>query len=58
MVDKLVLFAKEVTRVSQVFGTQYISGGHACTEGVQGTWADLTMSLSVSFVFFHYLTRV
>lgn len=51
MVDKLVQFAKEVTRVSQVFGTQSVSGGHACAEGIHGTWADLTMSLNVSFVF-------
>ena len=57
MVDKLDHFAKEVTRVSQEFGTQYIFGGYVCMDGVEGTWADLTVNLKVSFfVFFHYLT--
>jgi hypothetical protein len=50
MVDKLVQFANEVNRVSQVFDTEYyISGGHASIEGVQGTWVDLIMNLNVSF---------
>jgi HAMP domain-containing protein len=49
MVDKLVQFAKEVTRVSHEFGTQCIFGGHACMDGVQGIWADLTINLNVSF---------
>ena len=52
MVDKLVQFAKEVTRVSesQEFGAQCTLGGHACMDGVQGTWADLTINLNVSFL--------
>lgn len=50
MVDKLDHFAKEVTRVSHEFGTQYIFGGYACMDGVQGTWADLTVNLTVSFL--------
>ncbi len=49
MVDRLNKFAKEVTRVSHEFGTEGILGGHACMEGVQGTWADLTSNVNVSF---------
>ena len=49
MVDKLGQFAKEVARVSHEFDTQCTFGGHAYTEGVQGTWADLTIKLNVSF---------
>jgi hypothetical protein len=52
MVDKLVQFAKEVARVSQEFGAQCTFGGHAahaCIDGVQGTWADLTINVNVSF---------
>jgi len=56
MVDKLIQFAKGVARVSQESGTQCIFGGHACMDDVQGTWADLTINLNVSFVFLHYLT--
>lgn len=58
MVDKLVQFAKEVTRVSQVFYTDCNFSGHAYIEGVQGIWADLTISLNVSFIYFRYLTLV
>jgi hypothetical protein len=49
MVDKLLQFAKEVSRISQEFVPQCISGGHACMDGVQDTWADLTSNLNVSF---------
>jgi hypothetical protein len=49
MVDKLVQFAKVATRILQEFGAQCIFGGHACMDGVQGTWADLTINLNVSF---------
>jgi hypothetical protein len=50
MVDKLDQCAKEVTRVLHEFGTRCNFGGYACTDGVQSTWADLTVNLKVSFL--------
>jgi hypothetical protein len=49
MVDQLGAFASEVTRVALEVGTQGILGGQARVEGVQGTWADLTRNVNVSF---------
>jgi osomolarity two-component system sensor histidine kinase NIK1 len=49
MVDQLSAFASEVTRVALEVGTQGILGGQARVEGVQGTWADLTLNVNVSF---------
>ena len=49
MVDKLGQFAKGVARVSQEFGTQCFWGGHTYMDDIQGTWADLTINLNVSF---------
>lgn len=52
MVDhwQLSAFASEVTRVALEVGTQGILGGQARVEGtVQGTWADLTRNVNVSF---------
>ena len=51
MVDQLSAFASEVTRVALEVGTQGILGGQARVEGVQGTWADLTLNVNVSFLF-------
>jgi osomolarity two-component system sensor histidine kinase NIK1 len=48
MVDQLSAFASEVTRVALEVGTQGILGGQARVEGVQGTWADLTLNVNVS----------
>lgn len=50
MVDQLSAFASEVTRVALEVGTQGILGGQARVEGVQGTWADLTLNVNVSFL--------
>jgi osomolarity two-component system sensor histidine kinase NIK1 len=50
MVDQLSVFASEVTRVTLEVGTQGILGGQARVEGVQGTWADLTLNVNVSFL--------
>lgn len=50
MVDQLSAFASEVTRVALEVGTQGILGGQARVEGVQGTWADLTRNVNVSYM--------
>jgi osomolarity two-component system sensor histidine kinase NIK1 len=50
MVDQLSAFASEVTRVALEVGTQGILGGQARVDGVQGTWADLTLNVNVSFI--------
>jgi len=42
MVDKLKLFAREVTRVSQEVGTDGKLGGQAHVVDVEGTWRQLT----------------
>jgi HAMP domain-containing protein len=52
MVDQLSAFASEVTRVALEVGTQGILGGQARVEGVQGTWADLTLNVNVSSLSF------
>jgi osomolarity two-component system, sensor histidine kinase NIK1 len=49
MVGQLSAFASEVTRVALEVGTQGILGGQARVEGAQGTWADLTLNVNVSF---------
>jgi osomolarity two-component system sensor histidine kinase NIK1 len=49
MVRQLSEFSSEVTRVALEVGTQGILGGEAKIFGVQGTWADLTNSVNVSF---------
>ena len=51
MVDQLSAFASEVTRVALEVGTQGILGGQARVEGVQGTWADLTLNVNVSSLY-------
>lgn len=47
MVDKLGLFAAEITRVSQEVGTEGKLGGQAHVEEVEGTWRDLTSVVNV-----------
>src|SRR3712207_1162193 len=42
MVDKLRIFADEVTRVAREVGTEGRLGGQANVPGVAGTWKDLT----------------
>src|SRR6266542_528187 len=42
MVDRLNLFAGEVTRVAREVGTEGRLGGQANVPGVAGTWKDLT----------------
>jgi HAMP domain-containing protein/CheY-like chemotaxis protein/signal transduction histidine kinase len=42
MVDKLRVFADEVTRVAREVGTEGRLGGQANVPGVGGTWKDLT----------------
>jgi HAMP domain-containing protein/CheY-like chemotaxis protein/signal transduction histidine kinase len=42
MVEKLRIFADEVTRVAKEVGTEGRLGGQATVPGVAGTWKDLT----------------
>src|SRR5207253_2480155 len=42
MVDRLSVFADEVTRVAKEVGTEGVLGGQAGVPGVAGTWKDLT----------------
>jgi HAMP domain-containing protein/CheY-like chemotaxis protein/GAF domain-containing protein len=42
MVDRLSVFAAEVTRVAREVGTEGVLGGQAAVPGVAGTWKDLT----------------
>jgi HAMP domain-containing protein/CheY-like chemotaxis protein/signal transduction histidine kinase len=42
MVDRLSVFADEVTRVAREVGTEGVLGGQAEVGGVAGTWKDLT----------------
>jgi HAMP domain-containing protein/CheY-like chemotaxis protein/signal transduction histidine kinase len=42
MVDRLSIFADEVTRVAREVGTEGVLGGQAEVPGVAGTWKDLT----------------
>ncbi|MBV9774782.1 MAG: response regulator, partial [Gemmatimonadetes bacterium] len=46
MVDRLSVFAAEVTRVAREVGTEGILGGQAAVPGVGGTWKDLTDSVN------------
>ncbi|MGQ0712535.1 MAG: HAMP domain-containing protein [Gemmatimonadaceae bacterium] len=46
MVDKLRVFADEVTRVAREVGTEGRLGGQANVPGVAGTWKDLTDSVN------------
>ena len=46
MVDQLVSFADEVTRVAREVGTEGKLGGQAQVKGVSGTWKDLTDSVN------------
>src|SRR5690242_21817226 len=47
MVDRLSVFADEVTRVAKEVGTEGILGGQAEVPNVSGTWKDLTESVNV-----------
>ena len=42
------MFANEVMHVVLEVSTQGILGGQVHVEGVQGTWADLTLNVNVS----------
>jgi CheY-like chemotaxis protein/HAMP domain-containing protein len=46
MVDRLRIFADEVTRVAREVGTEGILGGQADVPGVAGTWKGLTDSVN------------
>jgi CheY-like chemotaxis protein/signal transduction histidine kinase/HAMP domain-containing protein len=46
MVDRLSVFADEVTRVAREVGTEGVLGGQAAVPGVAGTWKDLTDSVN------------
>src|SRR3712207_8164984 len=46
MVDRLSVFASEVTRVAREVGTEGVLGGQAEVRGVAGTWKDLTDSVN------------
>ena len=45
MVDQLRQFAQEVTKIAKAVGTDGELGGQATVHDVQGTWADLTLSV-------------
>jgi signal transduction histidine kinase/HAMP domain-containing protein len=47
MVDQLISFASEVTRVARDVGTEGKLGGQATVPGVAGTWKDLTDNVNV-----------
>jgi HAMP domain-containing protein/CheY-like chemotaxis protein/signal transduction histidine kinase len=46
MVDRLGVFAGEVTRVAREVGTEGVLGGQASVPNVGGTWKDLTESVN------------
>jgi HAMP domain-containing protein/signal transduction histidine kinase/DNA-binding response OmpR family regulator len=46
MVDRLSVFADEVTRVAREVGTEGVLGGQARVPNVAGTWKDLTESVN------------
>jgi CheY-like chemotaxis protein/signal transduction histidine kinase/HAMP domain-containing protein len=46
MVDRLSVFADEVTRVAREVGTEGKLGGQARVEGVAGVWKDLTENVN------------
>ncbi|WP_326596212.1 HAMP domain-containing protein [Streptomyces sp. NBC_01803] len=46
MVDRLSLFAEQVTKVAREVGTEGQLGGQARVPGVAGTWKDLTDSVN------------
>jgi HAMP domain-containing protein/CheY-like chemotaxis protein/signal transduction histidine kinase len=46
MVDRLSVFADEVTRVAREVGTEGVLGGQAKVPNVAGTWKDLTESVN------------
>jgi HAMP domain-containing protein/CheY-like chemotaxis protein/signal transduction histidine kinase len=46
MVDRLSVFADEVTRVAREVGTEGVLGGQAEVPNVGGTWKDLTESVN------------
>ncbi len=46
MVDKLIQFASEVTRVAQEVGTEGKLGAQAEVPGVTGAWGDLTFNVN------------
>ena len=47
MVDQLISFAAEVTRVAREVGTEGKLGGQANVQGVAGTWKDLTDTVNL-----------
>src|SRR5688500_3156010 len=47
MVDRLSVFADEVTRVAREVGTEGVLGGQAEVPNVAGTWKDLTDSVNL-----------
>src|SRR5207237_876384 len=47
MVDQLLSFADEVTRVAREVGTEGVLGGQAQVEDVTGAWSDLTENVNL-----------
>ncbi len=47
MIDQLLKFSLEVTRVAREVGTEGLLGGQARVEGVSGTWLDLTNNVNL-----------
>src|SRR6187551_1528100 len=46
MVNQLRQFADEVTTLAKAVGTDGVLGSQAVVENVEGTWADLTLSVN------------
>eukprot|EP01132_Coremiostelium_polycephalum_P011097 gene11097-13573_t len=46
MVDQLISFSSEVTRVAREVGTEGMLGGQAEVQGVDGVWKDLTENVN------------
>ncbi|ORY65919.1 histidine kinase [Pseudomassariella vexata] len=47
MMDQLMVFSSEVSRVAREVGTDGILGGQATIDGVDGTWKELTDNVNV-----------
>ncbi|KAF1814076.1 two-component histidine kinase [Eremomyces bilateralis CBS 781.70] len=47
MVDQLLQFAQEVTRLAKEVGTDGVLGGQAQVPGVRGIWAELTENVNL-----------
>lgn len=56
--NRLQIFASEVSRVAREVGTEGLLGGQACIGGVDGTWKELTDNGKLSCPFFYTFARI